>query len=257
MKYGFAILGFFLTNFQFYGALVGYAIGYIVEIILKPSQGNQQQSNQSDYQDYFNSYQNPYGVGQQNDFISILLVLSAAVMKADGKVLKTELNFLKSFFQQQFGHRFTQQHLLFLKETLDKDAVNVNEVCSFLRYRTTEEVRIQLIHYLFGIAKADNHVSDKEIEVISRIARQLHVSEADFMSVKNMFYRNPSSDYTILGISQDASNDEIKKAYRKMAVKYHPDKVQDMGEEHQKAAREKFQQIQAAYENIKKIRNIK
>lgn len=259
MKFGFAILGFFLTNFQFYGALIGYAVGYVVEIILKPSKGgnNQQQSN-----GYYQSYQqNPYGgiygMNEQNDFISVLLTLSAAVMKADGKVLKSELDYLKNFFQSQFGNRFTQQHLSFLKETLDKEYVNINEICSFLRQRTTEEVRIQLVHYLFGIAKADNHVSDKEIDVIYRIARQLHVSEVDFQSIKNMFYRNPSSDYTILGVDKSATDDEIKKAYRKMAVKYHPDKVQDMGEEHQKAAKEKFQQIQEAYENLKKARNLK
>lgn len=72
-----------------------------------------------------------------------------------------------------------------------------------------------------------------------------------------MFYRNPQSDYIILEITENATDDEVKKAYRKMAVKYHPDKVQSMGEEHQKAAKEKFQQVQAAYDNIKKSRGMK
>ncbi len=260
MKYIFAIVGYFVSGYQFFGALAGYGLGYLVETILNPSQNQgQQQGNQQSYNNYNTFFQqNPYGAPtEQKDFISILLVLSAAVMKADGKVLKSELDFLKNFFQAQFGNRFTTQHLQFLKETLDQDRVNVNETCSFLRYRTTEEVRIQLLHYLFGIAKADNHVSDQEIDVIYRIARQLHITDADFQSVKNMFYRNPQSDYTILGITEHATEEEIKKAYRKMAVKYHPDKVQDMGEEHQKAAKEKFQQIQEAYENVKKVRGIK
>src|SRR5690606_2351093 len=148
------------------------------------------------------------------------------------------------------------QHLIYLRDLLNQQQINISEICGQLRYRTTEEVRIQLIHYLFGIAKADNHVSDNEINVIYRIARQLHVSDADFQSIKNMFHRNPQSDYLILGIDANASDEDIKKAYRKMAVKYHPDKVQDMGEEHQKAAKEKFQQIQEAYENIKKSRGI-
>jgi DnaJ like chaperone protein len=249
-------------GYNFFGAIVGYGIGYLVDTILAST--SNQSSNQQRFQNGSQNYRDPfqqmprgYGQGEQHDFISILLMLSAAVMKADGKVLKSELDYLKTFFQGQFGHQFTRQHLAFLKETLDQDHININETCSFLRYRTTEEVRIQLIHYLFGIAKADNHVSENEINIIYRIARQLHVSDADFQSIKNMFYRNPQSDYVILGITESATDSEIKSAYRKMAIKYHPDKVQDMGQEHQKAAKEKFQQIQSAYENIKKTRGLK
>jgi DnaJ like chaperone protein len=83
------------------------------------------------------------------------------------------------------------------------------------------------------------------------------VSAVDFESVKNMFYRNPDSDYKILGIESSATDDEIKKAYRKMAVKYHPDKVASLGEEYVKGAQEKFQKIQEAYDNLKKLRGIK
>lgn len=256
-KLTFAFIGFLVTGFQFYGAIIGYAIGHLIEMIQGSNNQNTTRNSQQ-RQQAFNPYQQMYGQNPaQSDFISILLVLSAAVMKADGKVLKSELNFLKDFFQRQFGNRFTAQHLSYLRELLNENTTNVSEICSQLRYRTNEEVRIQLIHYLFGIAKADDHVSDNEINVIYHIARQLHVSDSDFQSIKNMFYRNPQSDYLILGIDENASDDEIKKAYRKMAIKYHPDKVQDMGEEHQKAAKEKFQQIQEAYENIKKTRGIK
>lgn len=261
-KFAFAFIGFMVTGFKLYGAFLGFIVGYLFEIIQTPAKGNNQQGqgqrqSQSNYG--YDPYQALFGYqsAPQNDFISILLVLSAAVMKADGKVLKSELNYLKDFFQRQFGNRFTNQHLIYLRDLLNQQQINISEICSQLRYRTTEEVRIQLIHYLFGIAKADDHVSDNEINVIYRIARQLHVSDADFQSIKNMFHRNPQSDYLILGIDANASEEEVKKAYRKMAVKYHPDKVQDMGEEHQKAAKEKFQQIQEAYENIKKTRGIK
>ena len=72
-----------------------------------------------------------------------------------------------------------------------------------------------------------------------------------------MFYRNVDSDYKILGINSNATDDELKKAYRKMAIKFHPDKVATMGEEYVKGAKEKFQQIQEAYEAIKKERGLK
>ena len=122
--------------------------------------------------------------------------------------------------------------------------------------RTQVEVRIQLLHYLFGIAKADGHVAEVEIQILNRIANLMGVPQADFESLKNMFYRDTNSDYKVLGIESTATEEEIKKAYRQMAIRYHPDKVAPMGEEYQKGAQEKFQKIQEAYENIKKQRGI-
>ena len=119
------------------------------------------------------------------------------------------------------------------------------------------EVRVQLIHYLFSIAKADGDVAQAEMNIIQKIATMLGVSAVEFESVKNMFYRNVDSDYKILGVESSVSDEEVKKAYRKMAISFHPDKVATMGEEYQKGAKEKFQQIQDAYEAIKKRRGFK
>ena len=58
------------------------------------------------------------------------------------------------------------------------------------------------------------------------------------------------NNYTILEISPNATNEEVKKAYRKLAIKYHPDKVATLGEDVQKAAEEKFKVISKAYEAI-------
>jgi DnaJ like chaperone protein len=119
------------------------------------------------------------------------------------------------------------------------------------------EVRVQFLHYLFGSAKADGDVSDSEIRVIQNISSMMGVSNVDFESVKNMFYRNVDSDYKVLGIEPTATDEEVKKAYRKMAIKFHPDKVAQMGEEYQKGAKEKFQKIQESYEAIRKRRGMK
>jgi DnaJ like chaperone protein len=88
------------------------------------------------------------------------------------------------------------------------------------------------------------------------MAALMDIPDRDFESVKNMFFRDVNSDYKVLEIEPNASDDDIKKAYRQMAVRYHPDKVAHMGEEYQKGAKEKFQKIQEAYENIKKQRGI-
>jgi DnaJ like chaperone protein len=114
--------------------------------------------------------------------------------------------------------------------------------------------RLQLIHYLFGISKADGHVHPSELETIASISGYLGVSQADFESLKAMYFKDTHSDYKILEVEEAATDDEIKKAYRKMAVKFHPDKVAALGDEVQHAAKEKFQRVQEAYENIKKQR---
>ena len=187
----------------------------------------------------------------------MLIALSAAVMKADGKVLKSELNYVKAFFAQQFGPQFNAQHLATLKKFVDSGNIPLQQICSDIQRRMQPEVRVQLLHYLFGIAKADGDVSPAEIRVIQDIANMMGVSKVDFESVKNMFYRNVDSDYAVLGIESSATDDEVKKAYRKMAIKFHPDKVAAMGDEYQKGAKEKFQKIQESYDAIKKRRGMK
>jgi DnaJ like chaperone protein len=69
-----------------------------------------------------------------------------------------------------------------------------------------------------------------------------------------MFVRETGGDYKILEVTPDASDSEVKKAYRKMAMKYHPDKVSHLGQDVKKQAEEKFRKVQEAYENIKKAR---
>lgn len=201
--------------------------------------------------DLFAYYQQRTGT---SDFPTMLIALSATIMKADGKVLRAELDYVKTFFAHQFGQQFMVANMQTLKRFLESENIPLEQICNDIRMRTQEEARVQLLYYLFGIAKSDGNVSDAELSAIQRIANLLRVSPADFESVKNMFYRDVNSDYKVLEIEPTATPEEIKKAYRQMAIKYHPDKVASMGEEFQKGAKEKFQKIQEAYDNIKKSR---
>ncbi len=190
---------------------------------------------------------------QAGDFAASLLVLSAAVMKSDGKLMKSELEYVRQFLVQQFGEEHAQHQMLMLKEIL-KQEIPLQEVCYQIRQYMPVAQRLQIIHYLFGISKADGHVHELELQTIHTISNYLNIEAADFNSLKAMYFRDVNSDYQILEIEPSASDDEVKKAYRRMAVKYHPDKVIALGEEVQKAAKEKFQKMQNAYDNIKKQR---
>jgi DnaJ like chaperone protein len=244
-----AIIGFFFLGRSIFGAFIGFVVGSFIDNFAGSAKGDK------NTEDVFSYYQQR-AARNHGDFATMLIALSAAVMRADGKMLKVELDYIKSFFAQQFGPRFSSQHLQTLKHFVNGGEIPLEQICGDIKMRTQVEVRIQLLHYLFGIAKADGHVSDLEINLIDRIANLLGVPHSDFESLKNMFYRNSNSDYKILGIEVTATDDEVKKAYRQMAVRYHPDKVAAMGEEYQKGAQEKFQKIQEAYENIKKQRGM-
>ena len=247
-----AAVGFFFLR-SFTGAIIGFVIGSIIDNYAGISA--QVKSKTGRPEDVFEYYRSQASRSHE-DFATMLIALSAAVMKADGRPLKVELDYIKNFLTQQFGQQYTQQHLQILKHFLDAPQIPLEQICSDISQRTKEEVRIQLLHYLFGIAKADGHVADEEIRILKRIATLMQIPSTDFESVKNMFYRDVNSDYHVLGIEPSASEEEIKKAYRQMAIRYHPDKVIHMGEEYQKGAKEKFQKVQEAYENIKKSRGI-
>jgi DnaJ like chaperone protein len=191
----------------------------------------------------------------QGDFGMSLLVLVAAVMKADGKIVKSELDYVKQFFVRQFGQESAKQALLMLKDILRQE-IPVRDVCLQIKVNMDYSSRLQLLHLLFNISLADTTIHASEIQIIERISGYLGVASVDFLSIKNMFIPETDSSYKILEIEPSSSNDEVKKAYRRMAMKYHPDKVSHLGDEFRRTADEKFKKVNEAYEKIKKERNM-
>ena len=184
-----------------------------------------------------------------------LLVLIAAVMKADGTVVKSELDFVRQFFIRQFGQENAKEALVMLRDLLKQESP-LRDVCLQISRNMDYASRLQLMHLLFGVAGADGRFHPSETKIIETISGYLSVSSSDYLSIRNMFIPETDSAYKILEIEPSATNGEIKKAYRKMALKYHPDKVSHLGEDFRKTADEKFKKVNEAYEKIKKERNI-
>jgi len=191
----------------------------------------------------------------RGDFSMSLLVLSAAVMKADEKVVKSELEFVRGFFIRQFGEEEGSRLMLMLREIL-KQEINIQDVSVQVGNYMDYSSRLTLLHFLFGIAAADGTYHPDEVSVIGTISGYMGISQQDFLSVKAMFVRDTNWAYTILEILPTATDDEVKKAYRDMAKKHHPDMVAALGDDIKRAATEKFQKINSAYEEIKKQRGI-
>lgn len=216
------------------GAIIGFALGSLF-------------GNNSNSQEYVGQ------TSQQRDFNVSLLVLSAAVMKADGSVKKAELDYVKKFFLRNFGQEHAEKYILMLREILKQD-IQIYDVSQQVGRFMDYSSKLQLLHYLFGIASADETTHENEVDVISTISKYMGISSSDFQSIKAMFVQQVDSAYKILGIESTATDDEVKKAYREMAKKYHPDKVAYLGEDVRKSAEQKLQEVNEAYEKIKKQR---
>jgi DnaJ like chaperone protein len=184
-----------------------------------------------------------------------LVVLVAAVMKVDGKVVKSELDYVKEFFVRQFGRDSAAEATRMLRDLLRQE-IPLADVCRQIQDGMDYSSRLQLLHLLFNVSLADGAIHSSELDIIDRISSYLGISAADFQSIRNMFAPETDSSYKILEINRSASDDEVKKAFRKMAMKYHPDKVSHLGEDYRKSADEKFKKVNEAYEKIKKERNI-
>lgn len=186
-----------------------------------------------------------------SDFHISLLVLAARVIKADGAVQQVELDFVRQQFVAMFGKERANESFKVFREIVRQD-IPLSKVCNQINSFTTHATRLQLIHFLFKLGLADGHLHAHEVDEIQRIARYLRINPYDFASIQAMFAQERDADWAfkVLEVSKDANEAEVKKAYRKMALKYHPDRLVDAGPEAQEAAKETFLNVQKAYEHI-------
>jgi len=223
------------------GALIGFTLGSMFDGTQISSVTTSMSSNRT----------------TEGDFKMSLLVLMACIMKADGHVDKSELVVVKRFLVTNFGEQGALEALQILKNLLEQD-INEDDVAMQISQNLNYSSKLELLHLLFNIAYADGEVVTSEMATIQRIANIFRIDRLDFESVKAPYMKHIDRDwaYKSLEIEPTATNEEIKKAYRNMAIKYHPDKVNDLGEDVKKSATEKFRSVNEAYENLKKQRGI-
>lgn len=188
------------------------------------------------------------------DFEINLLALASLVIKADGKVTQNELDFVRRYFISAYGKNRANEVFKIFNQNVKNKGISESKISRLFNLALNYESRLQVIHFLFGIAKADGNISELEIKKLLEFSNLFKLSYADFLSIKAMFIQETDNAYKILELDKTATNDQIKKSYRELAKKHHPDKVQHLGDAYVKAAQDKFQQIQKAYQNIKNER---
>lgn len=244
IKWFAALIGFFIRGFV--GAILGFFVGSLLD--------NLGGSGGSGSRTIFGDF------GQQSvspaDFELNLLSLCSIVIKADGQVSQRELDYVRQYFLSTYGKEKANAIFRTFNEVVKKREVSPQRICNYLNQRTRYEVRLQLIHFLFGIAQSDGQVSKAEINKLRELAGYLRIGSYDFESIMAMFIKSADNAYKILEIEKTATDEEVKKAYRKMAKKYHPDRVNTQDEAIKRGAEEKFKEVQKAYEVIQKERGL-
>ncbi|MFQ3340924.1 MAG: DnaJ like chaperone protein [Flavobacteriaceae bacterium] len=234
-----AFIGYYL--FRFPGGVFGFFIGSLFEQFYGGKRINF----------------NPQSQNSQPAFFQINLIsLAAIVIKADGKVKAAELQFVRSFFITNYGAEKAASIFEIFNEQIKKEAISIPELVRVFRTKARYETQLQILHFLFGVANADGSISKSELQKINQISVAMGISSADLESIKAMFIKATGNAFKILEILPSASDVEVKKAYRIMAKRYHPDKLQSKDPALIKGAQEKFQQVQKAYEAIKKERKL-
>ena len=236
------MLGYFL--FRFPGAVIGFLLGSFLD-----NSGGSART-RTVFSDMRRQSVSPA------DFELNLLSLCSLVIKADGQVSQKELDYVRQYFLSTYGKEKANAIFRTFNEVIKTREISAQRICTYLNQRTRFEVRLQLLHFLFGIAQADGVVSKAEINKIREIAGYLKVGRNDFESIMAMFIKSVDNSYKILEIEKSATDTEVKKAYRTMAKKYHPDRVITENEAIKKGAEEKFKQVQKAYEQIQAERGM-
>ena len=230
------------------GAIIGFVVGSFIDGVTLEDLKEEQE-------EYYTKKERS-NFSKSGDFEISLLILASVVIKSDGAVDQRELDYVRQYFVSIYGKE-RANHAFKLFKGMVKKEISLRQVCLQIRQYMSHASRLQLIHFLFGIAQSDGNIKESEEEIIKKIAHYLYINHRDFSSIKAMFFKNTKSPYKILEIPSDATEGAVKKAYRKMVKKYHPDKIVGLGEEHIAVAKQKFQQIQWAYEEIKKQRGFR
>lgn len=255
----------FITGAGPLGVLAGFALGWLFDKSVEQDSGAGERSG-GGYRAGYGTTESERRQGERNSFLFSLLVLASYIIRADGKVMHSEMEFVRKFLRANFGERAVSQGeevllRLFEEQKRRGDGAfraAIQSACGDMCANMTAAQRLQLLDFLVMIAKADGVMAPQEVDALRFVTTALGLSMADLDSMLNLGGGVTDLDaaYKVLGVSPQATDAEVKAAYRQLALKHNPDRVATLGEDVHKAAERKFQEINEAKETIYRHRGM-
>ncbi len=197
-------------------------------------------------------------------FVYLLVHILVKIAQMDGHFTKAELATMTNFFQYNLHYDTDQMYWVkqLIRDARDADE-DMNALLTEFKQKFAYEGRLILLELVYQIIYLKKPVVEEELRQARNIAAFLQISSYDLRNIeaKYMYGRQQSATtaaqseeqyYAVLGLQQGADFIMIKKAYRKLSMQYHPDKVAHLGDEFKGVAEEKMKEINAAYDYFKK-----
>ena len=244
------------------GAFAGFFLGYMFEDKDDESDGYQQQYSGGGGYNQSRVYS---AEEQRNSFLFSLLVLATYIIRADGKVLESEKQCVRNFLRKVFGYDAEVQGMDILERLLQganqmtttqyeqQIMLSARQMGQILTY----EQRMMILSFLADISKSDGNVDPLEVRNLKQLALAMGLSDSEVDSMLSLHGTSLEDAYRVLEISPDATDAEVKSAYRKLVHKHHPDHVATLGDDVKRAAEEKFKEITRAKDQIYAARGMK
>jgi len=241
------------------GALIGFLVGSVWDKAVEAGGTPRLEGGSS-----FTGTTRQTREGDRNSFLLSMLVLAAYIIRADGRVMHSEMEVVRGVLRQNFGEGGAKQGEEILRQLFEEEKrmgkqqfrQKIQDSCRQIVSHMDYSGRLQLLNFLVMIAQADGYLPQSEVSALKDVAQWMQIPVSEVDSMLHLNGNSLEDAYKVLGLTPDATDDEVRKTYRKLALEHHPDRVASLGEDVRKAAEKKFQEINAAKERIYKARGL-
>lgn len=185
---------------------------------------------------------------EDSALVQALCPLFVEVARADSPPVQPEIRVIREFFEQrlQFDAALMDEVRDSLKAAIAAEPGDIEALTTKARALVKPSLRVEVVRSLYDVGMVDGDLARSEQEVLKRIVNTFNLSDEQLREVTSEFFGKGDANYAVLGLTPEASDEELKSAYRRLAAEHHPDHAKDGGEQ--------FRLVKDAYEALRKLR---
>jgi DnaJ like chaperone protein len=190
--------------------------------------------------------------------VQALCPIFIEVARADGDVVSDEVHIVREFFERQlkFDERGLEAVRIALKEAILAPPCDVEALVRANRGHVKPAVRVEVLRAMYEVVLSDGPMKRAEHDTLKRVVQYFNLSDEQLLEVTKDFFGSGKAHFEVLGLSESATDDEIRSAFRRLASENHPDRVASLGPNEAEAAAARFRIIKDAYEALRQLRGL-